>query len=257
MSIDRLPRELPPDPSPLPIRIAVTIGEAIDAGAFVAGDRLPSEHELARRFGVSRQVARDGLQRLKNEGRIITQQGRGYFVNTPRIRRRLVGLNSYTETMRSLSHRSRTQVVRCRRVDTPAAFIGELGERSVLVHRTGWLDDEPVSSLRSWYPEVFATTLLDADLADRSITALLSAEQGVAPRAAHTTVSIAFADPPLAAELAVPVGAALFELVHLAWTTSRAPFEASRSYYRGDRFEFDTETAYELPDSCEARGTTS
>jgi GntR family transcriptional regulator len=243
VSVDRLPTDLAPEPSPLPIRIALVIREAIEVGSFVAGERLPSEHEIARRFGVSRQVARDGLHRLINEGRVVAHQGRGYFVNTPRICRRLVGLNSYTEAMKSLAHRTRTVVMKCHVVDTPHDFVEQLGSRAMYVHRIGWLDNEPVSSLRTFYPRRFAKTLLNSNLDDRSITALIEEHEGEKPRSGHTKVSIAFADTELAGELAVPVGAALYELVHLAWTADRAPFEASRAYYRGDRFEFDTETA--------------
>lgn len=47
---------------------------------LTAGDRLPGEHELARRFDVSRPVLRQALARLKAEGRVQARQGAGHFV---------------------------------------------------------------------------------------------------------------------------------------------------------------------------------
>jgi len=44
------------------------------------GDRLPSEHALAKRFAVSRPVLRQALARLRAEGRVQARQGAGHFV---------------------------------------------------------------------------------------------------------------------------------------------------------------------------------
>jgi len=51
----------------------------LDAGAFAPGQRLPSEHELAERFGVSRQTIRQTVGELEREGRIYRAQGKGTF----------------------------------------------------------------------------------------------------------------------------------------------------------------------------------
>ena len=44
------------------------------------GDQLPTEQQLAQTFGVSRNVVREAIARLRSEGRIWSQQGRGAFV---------------------------------------------------------------------------------------------------------------------------------------------------------------------------------
>lgn len=52
----------------------------IVAGALAEGDRLPTETELARRFEVSRGVAREGLRSLEERGLVRVKHGSGATV---------------------------------------------------------------------------------------------------------------------------------------------------------------------------------
>ena len=54
--------------------------ERIVAGEFPVNARLPSETELARRFGASRPVVREALARLREDGVIVSRQGSGSYV---------------------------------------------------------------------------------------------------------------------------------------------------------------------------------
>ena len=54
--------------------------EIIIAGEFAVNDRLPSETELAVRFGASRPVVREALARLRDDGIIVSRQGSGSYV---------------------------------------------------------------------------------------------------------------------------------------------------------------------------------
>lgn len=49
-------------------------------GEFTAGDKLPSEHQLAQLYGVSRNSVRSALQRLSNMGIVEIRVGEGSFV---------------------------------------------------------------------------------------------------------------------------------------------------------------------------------
>lgn len=64
----------------LPAKIAATIGQEIAAGRLKGGEKLPTEHELAKTFGVSRSVVREAIAQLRNEGLLDTRQGVGAFV---------------------------------------------------------------------------------------------------------------------------------------------------------------------------------
>ena len=67
-------------------QIAREIRMYIERGGLRPGDRIGTEHELAREFGVSRPTLREGLRRLAGSHLIRVQKGRtgGVFVeNTP------------------------------------------------------------------------------------------------------------------------------------------------------------------------------
>lgn len=63
----------------------------IGRGEFPKGCKLPPESSLATRFGVSRPVIRDALQRLKDEGFVHSQRGSGNVV----VRGELPGVQAY------------------------------------------------------------------------------------------------------------------------------------------------------------------
>lgn len=61
-------------------KLADRMRQEIAAGAHTAGDRLPTEREMAESYGVSRAVVREAMGRLKQDGIVVTRQGSGAFV---------------------------------------------------------------------------------------------------------------------------------------------------------------------------------
>lgn len=55
---------------------------AIKSGAYQPDERLPTEHDLAAEFEVSRPVVREALRRLREQGLIYSRQGAGSFVRS-------------------------------------------------------------------------------------------------------------------------------------------------------------------------------
>jgi GntR family transcriptional repressor for pyruvate dehydrogenase complex len=54
--------------------------QLIDEGKLKAGDRLPSERELAETFRVSRSSVREAIRTLEREGMVVSRPGRGTFI---------------------------------------------------------------------------------------------------------------------------------------------------------------------------------
>jgi GntR family transcriptional repressor for pyruvate dehydrogenase complex len=67
-------------PRRLPDEVAVSIIGAIESGQLQPGDRLPTEAELASRFGVARTVVREAISLLRYDGMVDSRRGVGAFV---------------------------------------------------------------------------------------------------------------------------------------------------------------------------------
>lgn len=66
-------------------QVADEIRDAILSGRLQIDERLPTEEELARRFGISRPTIREALKRLAAQNLIRSQRGPtgGTFVRRP------------------------------------------------------------------------------------------------------------------------------------------------------------------------------
>lgn len=85
---------------PLHAQLKDIIRTAIQEGALKAGDRLPTEHELCRIYGISRTPVRQALQELVQEGWLVRIPGRGTYVadrERPRASRGYLTLRLVTE----------------------------------------------------------------------------------------------------------------------------------------------------------------
>jgi GntR family transcriptional regulator len=78
---------------PLYYQLQEVLKEQIESGVWHPGDPLPSEPELARRFGISRVVVRQALAILEDDRQIVRIRGRGTFVAQPKIDHRAGGLS--------------------------------------------------------------------------------------------------------------------------------------------------------------------
>lgn len=70
----------------LPLRVASLLAREIESGDLNPGSRLPTEQQLADRFGVSRNVVREAIAQLRADGMVEAKQGIGAFVLAPEQR---------------------------------------------------------------------------------------------------------------------------------------------------------------------------
>jgi GntR family transcriptional regulator, transcriptional repressor for pyruvate dehydrogenase complex len=84
----------PVRPGRLYEKIVEQIEESILNGELKPGDKLPSEHELAEQFNVSRTAVREAVKTLTQKGLVVVYVGRGTFVTdgTSEVVRHSLGL---------------------------------------------------------------------------------------------------------------------------------------------------------------------
>ena len=74
----------------LPLAVANAVRKEIIRGKLKSGDKLPTEQELAKIYGVSRVVICEAIARLRQEGLLTSRQGLGIFVTSPNLSNSLV-----------------------------------------------------------------------------------------------------------------------------------------------------------------------
>ena len=70
--------------SPIPLyhQLSDIILEKIRDGVYTPGTRIPSEHALAKEYGIGRPTARQATDLLVRKGILIRKRGSGTFVQT-------------------------------------------------------------------------------------------------------------------------------------------------------------------------------
>lgn len=125
------------------------IKEKIKEGKLEAGERLPSEMELAKELGVSRNTLREALRILEEENIIIRKHGVGTFVNNkPIFSGGIEELFSITDMIERQGKKSGTEILFTGYVDPHGDDIKELNlgknEQVFLVKRVRTADEIPL-----------------------------------------------------------------------------------------------------------------
>lgn len=82
--------------SPLYSQLADAILNAIKAGEFKSGDKIPSEEELRKMYGLSRVTVRTAIDSLV-EKNILIKTGKGTFVTVPALESNAQELLGFTD----------------------------------------------------------------------------------------------------------------------------------------------------------------
>lgn len=92
-------------------RIKRIVSERIRAGAWVEGDRLPSEHQLVAALGVSRMTVNRALRELADTGAIMRSAGVGSFVAQAKAASSLLEVRNIADEVQRRGHRHSTRLV--------------------------------------------------------------------------------------------------------------------------------------------------
>ena len=212
----------------------------IAVGALVPGDRLPTEHDLAAWFGVSRMTLRHALAELTRRGLVTRAVGRhgGTFVAAPKLEQDLTTLAGFSEQLRRHGMVAGARVLTAtERAAGPAAAAAlRLAEDDPVseVRRSRLADGRPRELERSLVPAARFPGMLDCRL-DGSLYELLEVKYGLRPHRARESLEPVTAGVREAEALEIAEGAPLMLVVRTAYARSGEPLEYARDLFRGDR----------------------
>ncbi|MFD1421563.1 GntR family transcriptional regulator [Lactiplantibacillus songbeiensis] len=227
--------------SPIYIQIHNQIKQAIEAGRWAVGDRIPSERELAGQFDVSRMTLRQAIQTLVDEGILERRVGAGTFVANQKVQEKMSGVTSFTDLMLAQGKVPSSKTISYH-VTSPSLSESEKlslkpNEQVLRMERIRYGDDVPICFEVATVPERLVKQFTKDEVTS-SLYRALEEKAGLVPGKAQQTVSAMSASERIAEYLSVRRGDALLRLRQISYLQTGDPFEYVRTQYVGNRFEF-------------------
>jgi len=231
---------------PLYRQIKQLIVQDMQSGVWKPGEMIPSEFELADRFGVSQGTVRKAIDDLAAENLLTRRQGKGTFVAThaeQTTRYRFLRLAADDGSGREL----RRRLLHCRRVragaDVARALELRSGDPVVFVRRLLLAEQRPVVLDDIWLPGRMFKDLTAERLAayEGPMYALFEMAFGVQMIRAEEKIRAVAATPEAAALLLVPAGSPLLSVERRSLTYGERPVELRRGLYRTDAHHYRNE----------------
>jgi GntR family transcriptional regulator len=171
-------------------QIAAALRESINLGRLAPGNRLPSESELVERYGVARMTARQAIQELRTEGLVVAEHGRGVFVRSAPVVRRLAserfarrhrdrGKAAFSVEAEKVGYSAKVDRIKVYEAPATAEVAERLGltpgETVVIRDRRYLANNEPVETAVSYIPADLArgTAIAEQDTGPGGIYARL------------------------------------------------------------------------------------
>jgi GntR family transcriptional regulator len=171
------------------------LSAALTDGVIPPGSALPSESELMKRFGVSRNTVRRAVGQLEQEKRVVCRRGSGSYARS--LPKTDVLPADMSEVLHDFEGQdSSSRLLRVQSTTTPV-FIRRkdpgFGEKSLLVQRCRSFKDEPFMFSTSYVPDSLAARLTRRNLTRHVVLSALDAA-GVRPKSAEETTTAVTAD---------------------------------------------------------------
>lgn len=232
--------------SPLPLwaQIADDLRARIARNEFT--ERFPTDEEMVREYGVSRQTVREAVRQLESSGVVERQRGRGSFLRrAPSLEQPLQGFYSLARSIeeQGLDERSSVMAFEETRDKTAAGELGLAPDAPlVLIERLRFAGGEPLALDRSWLPVEIGSRLDPAKLESGSLYEEIARRAELAVTGGHERIRASAPDARTRRLLELPRGEAILVIERLAMAGAK-PIEWRIGAVRGDRFSFTAEWA--------------
>ena len=227
---------------PLYSQIRQVIEQELADEELVPGQRLPSEEELADRFGVSRMTVRHALHQLAAEGVLTRVQGLGTFVTEQPADVKPAGITRWSferiEQAQDIKQRV-LEVYECApNLVTANALHTMPGELVVKLSRVLYLDGEPLAYRLDRISKLLVPAVDDWALGDDTLPTFLTRHCGLEFGTVEERVRPVLAEPDVAQHLGVEPDSPMLQVHSLLFVSSGVPAILSDTIYRSDRYVY-------------------
>ncbi len=196
----------------------LALSNALRDGTYAAGEVLPSEPALMRKFRLSRSTVRRALQRLQQERRIVRRHGSGtYASESPDGERTHFSQSSFFDSARALESTTTTRLLQYRQIPTPPRLLKlapDFGPNTLHIERARAARGKPYALVSAYVAPKWGRKLSRTTIGNRATVVALS-KAGATFSIAHQFYGALLADQQQARHLSVPVGTPLLHVTSL------------------------------------------
>jgi len=220
--------------------------EKITSGTYGDGERLPTEIELIKEYGVSRITVRQALAALAEDGLIDRKQGRGTYIAERKSKhRKFTGTIHLTGSLDELIEMGMDTPVKVLEMNLVDADQHEaellqikIGVPIYRLKRLRLHENKPYSLIINYLPEEIGAKLTMAELSSGALLHVMETKLGLRLHDARQEIRAELADPYVAKLLDVRVGTALLSIERTVYTVERQPVEYVHTLYRSDLYGY-------------------
>lgn len=225
--------------TPLYVQLMEELETSIRNGVYKPGDKIMTEAEMAKEYGVSLITVRKAVGSLMEKGLVVRKQGKGTFVTKPKYSRNMKKLQSFTEMCEQMGVKPGAQVLENRLIMADKKVADRLGiepgSNVVYISRLRLADGEPVQVEKSYFPLKYAF-LLEEDLNNGSMFECLKEKAGAKVASSEKMIELCRATAEEVALMDVKKGDYLLFVKSTAYDENGEPVYAGIQLINGDRF---------------------
>lgn len=225
---------------PLWYQVAQSLRAEIFSRAPDGPTRLPTEPEIAEKYGVSVITVRQALKSIEDEGLISRHRRLGTFIIPQAIPKRSLMLLGTLETVFAQQSSEESELLEKRLVPVPAAltrYFQDIPE--VMMFRRIRRDKSvPVSYAINYVLPEIGRRITAKQLRRQPMTKVLRDDLGVNVSRIEDTVEAQLANPELAHLLGVDLMSPMLFFLGVTFGEGGVPVDVACIHYRGDLFKF-------------------
>jgi GntR family transcriptional regulator len=228
--------------TPLYIQLKNRLIGKIQTGALRPGDKLPSESELQREYGLSRVTVRNAMTELEVGGFIVKVQGKGSFVAQPDMLQLPSGVMSFTGNAKMQGIRLTTEVLEAGikpvNSELDKSFFGlEDGGEIMAVKRIRIADGIPISVEENHFSAKLETLAGD-DLTGSLYELLMRKYRMIPSNKGRRSIYISYASEETAGYLDISVGTPVIDSELCVFDINGDPIHTVHEIVRGDNNKY-------------------
>jgi len=212
-------------------------------GNLKPGDRVPSESELCREYSVSRITAKKALDEMVRDGSLYRIQGRGSFVQGPKIDHKLTNFYSFTEEVKARGMVASSVILQFETVKPKGDVKEKLGitddEKVYYLQRIRMADGMLIALDHSYIPYHVCQGMSREEVERHPLYEILNS-RGVMPDKAIESFAAASLNKEQARLLGERAGKAVLKICRQTYCKGEL-VEYNYRYYKGEQYSYTVE----------------